>query len=91
MRHPSSYVFLAHFADDLYEGQVCCLCLPIPLRVIGRRMMVLDLVELQHLPHITIDKRYTIVTDNPMGYSKPDNYVLINEVCYYSSRGLMEW
>ena len=52
--------------------------------------MVLDLVEFQHLPYIIVDKGYTIITDNPIGYSEPDNYVLLNEVCYCSSRNFME-
>ena len=44
--------------------------------------MVLDLVEFQHLPYIIVDKGCAIIIDNPIGYSKPDNYVLLNEVCY---------
>ena len=91
MHYPSSCILLAHFADDLYEGLVCCFCLPISLRVIRRRTMVLDLVEFQHLPHITVDKVCAIVTDNPMGYPKPYNYVLFDEVCYCSPHGLTEW
>ena len=54
MHYPSSCIFLAYFANDLYEGLVCRLCLTIPLGVIRRWPMVLDLVELQHLPFITI-------------------------------------
>ena len=53
--------------------------------------MVLDLVELQHLPHITVDKGCAIVTDNPMVYPKPNNYVLPDEVCYYSSCDITKW
>ena len=62
MRHPSFHIFLAHFVDDLYEGLVCCL-------------MVLDLIEFQHLPHIAVEQRCAIVTNDPIGYPKPDNYV----------------
>ena len=51
---------------------------------------MLDLVELQHIPYITIDKGCAIVTDNPVGYPKPHNYVLLNEVCYRSSCGFTE-
>ena len=52
--------------------------------------MVFDLVEFQHLPYITIDKRCAIVTNNPVGYPKPHNYVFFDEVCYYSSCGFTE-
>ena len=31
--------------------------------------MVLDLVKLQPLPYVTVDKGYAIVINNPMGYS----------------------
>ena len=31
--------------------------------------MVFDLVELQHFPYITVDKRCAIVADNPAGNS----------------------
>ena len=54
-------------------------------------MMVLDLLEFQHLPHITIDKGCAIVTDNPVRYPKPHDYVFFDEVCYYSSCDVMEW
>ena len=54
-------------------------------------MMVLDLVELWHLPYITVDKWCVIITDNPVGYPKPHNYVFFDEVRYYSSYGLTEW
>ena len=53
--------------------------------------MVFDLVEFQHLPYITVDKGHAIVTDNPVGYPKPHNYVFFDEVCYCSSCGFMEW
>ena len=53
--------------------------------------MVLDLVELQRLPYITIDKWCTIVTDNPVGYSKPYNYIFLDEVFHCSSYGFPEW
>ena len=91
MHCPSFYIFLAYFVDDLYEGLVCHLCLPISLRVIGRWTMVLNLVEFQHLPYFTIDKSCAIVTDNLVRYPKPDNYVFFDEVCYFSSRDFMEW
>ena len=44
--------------------------------------MVLDLVEFQHLPYFTVDKGCVIVTNNPVGYPKPHNYVFFDEVCY---------
>ena len=53
--------------------------------------MVLDLVELKHLPHITVDKECAIITDNPVEYPKPHNYVLLDEVCYCFSYGFTEW
>ena len=53
--------------------------------------MVLDLVEFQHLPYFTVDKECAIVTDNPVEYSKPHNYVFFDEVFYYSSYGFTEW
>ena len=49
--------------------------------------MMFVLVEFQHLPYITVDKGRAIVADNPVGYSKPHNYVFLNEVCYRSSCG----
>ena len=49
--------------------------------------MVLDLVEFQHLPYITVDKGCAIVTDNLVEYSKPHNYVFLDEVCHCSSCG----
>ena len=91
MHCPSSCILLAHFVDDLYESFVCRLCLPIFLRVIERCMMVLDLVEFQHLPYITVDKGCAIVIDNLVRYPKPHNYVLFDKVCYCSSCGFTEW
>ena len=31
------------------------------------------------------------VTDDPMRYSKPDNYVLLDKICHGSSYGLTKW
>ena len=53
--------------------------------------MILDLVELQHLPYITVDKGCAIVTGNPVGYSKPHNYIFLDEFFHCSSCGFPEW
>ena len=52
--------------------------------------MVLHLIKLQHLPHLSIDKRSTIVTYDSMRHPKSDNYIFLNEVCYNSSSGFAE-
>ena len=44
--------------------------------------MVLDLVELQHLPYIIVEKWCAIVANNLVGYSKPHNYIFLDEVCH---------
>ena len=54
-------------------------------------MVVLDLVKLQHLPHITVDKRCPIIGNNPVRYPKPYDYVLLDEVGHYFSRSFTEW
>ena len=91
MHCPSLNIFLIHLTNDLDEGLVCCFCLPIPLGVIGRQSVVFDLIELQYLSYFTIDKWCAIVTDDPMRYSKPDNYVFLDEICHGFSYGLAEW
>ena len=53
--------------------------------------MVFDLIELQHLPYLTIDKWSAIVTDDPMRYPEPNNYGLLDKICHDSSCGLTEW
>ena len=91
MHCPSFCILLAHFADDLYGGLVCHLCLTIFLRVIGRWTMVLNLIEFQHLPYFIVNKGCAIIIDNPVRYPKPHNYVFFDGVCYYSSCGFTEW
>ena len=52
---------------------------------------MLDLVEFQHFPYFAVHKGCVIVADNPIGYSKPHNYVFLDKVCYCSSYGFIEW
>ena len=42
--------------------------------------MMLDLVEFQHLPYVTVDKGCAIVADNPVGYFKPHNDVFLDDI-----------
>ena len=37
--------------------------------------MVFDLIKFQHLSHLTVNRWSAIVTYDPMGYPKSDNYV----------------
>ena len=53
--------------------------------------MVFDLVELQHFPYFTVEKRYAVIADNPVGHSKPHNYVFLDEICHCFSYGFSEW
>ena len=53
--------------------------------------MVLDLVKLQHLSYLSVDKLSTIVTYDSLRHAKSENYVFIDEVCHNSSHGFAEW
>ena len=91
MLYPSFGVFLAHLVDNLDEGFVCFLRLPIPLGVIRQWLMVLDPIELHHLSYLFVDKWSTIVTYDSMRYSKSNNYVFFDEVHHSSFCGFAEW
>ena len=53
--------------------------------------MVLDLIELQHLSYLFVNKWSTIVTYDSIRYYKSDNYVFFDEVHHSSSHGFAEW
>ena len=84
-------IFLIHLANDLDEGLGCYFYLPIPLGVIGQQPVVFDLIELQHLSYLTVDKWCAIVIDDAIRYFEPNNYVFLDKICHGFSCGLIKW
>ena len=86
MRCPTSAILLVHLANDLDEGFFGCFRLPIPLRVIGRWPVMLHLIELQLLPHFSVDKWSTIVTYN---FVRPPNWTIIFSLMKFATAPLV--
>ena len=53
--------------------------------------MMLHLVEFWNISHFFVQKKHTIVTYDPVRHPKPNNYILLDEVCHDFAGGFAKW